>query len=122
MTAEKMAFITAVIKAVMMIMTIYVVPAVRAWLKAHAEEKTVRNLQKWADIAVCAAEQYRKKMEIIDPEGDHRRAWARHWIMIAAEKMKMEITEDQIDMLIESAVNNNNCYWKNEGVKAEMSE
>lgn len=117
MTAEKLELLTTLIKAAMMIVTIFVAPALRSWLKAHADEKAVRTMEQWADIAVKAAEQIKNHMDVQDPDGTARKRWARQWIIETAKKMKIEITEDQADMLIEAAVLDNNDWWnKNTGL------
>ena len=114
MTPEKLELISTLIKAAMMIVTIFVAPALRSWLKAHADEKAVKTMTQWAEIAVKAAEQIKDHMNVQDPDGKKRKAWARRWIIETAHKMKIEITEDQADMLIEAAVLDNNNWWKNE--------
>lgn len=114
MTPEKLELISTLIKAAMMIVTIFVAPALRSWLKAHADEKAVKTMTQWADIAVRAAEQIKNHMDLQDPDGKKRKAWARRWIIETAHKMKIEITEDQADILIEAAVLDNNNWWKNE--------
>ena len=119
MTAEKLEFLTTLIKLIMMLVTIFIAPALRSWLKAHADEKTVRTMEQWADIAVKSAEQIRNAMNYTDPEGEKRKEWARTLITQAAEKMKIKITPYQIDMLIESAVIDNNDWWKSDVQKAE---
>lgn len=111
MTAEKMELITTLIRAAMLIITIFVAPALRAWLKAHADEKTVKTMEQWADIAVRAAEQLRDAMDVKDPDGSQRKNWARKWIIETAKRMNVYITVDQADMLIEAAVIDNNAWW-----------
>lgn len=111
MTAEKLELITTLIKAAMLIVTIFIAPALRSWLKAHADEKAVRTMEQWADIAVKAAEQIKNHMDVQDPDGSRRKEWARKWIIETAKKMEIEITEDQADMLIEAAVMDNNDWW-----------
>lgn len=114
MTPEKLELISTLIKAAMMIVTIFVAPALRSWLKAHADEKAVKTMTQWADIAVKAAEQLKNAMDMQDPTGVDRKRWARKWIIETAHKMEIEITEDQADMLIEAAVLDNNYWWKTE--------
>lgn len=119
MTAEKMELITTLIRAAMLIMTIFIAPALRAWLKAHADEKAVKTMERWADIAVRAAEQIRNAMDVKDPDGTQRKEWARKWIIETAKKMDIYITTDQADMLIEAAVMDNNEWWHDGVQKAE---
>lgn len=119
MTAEKMELITTLIRASMLIMTIFIAPALRAWLKAHADEKAVKTMERWADIAVKAAEQIRNAMDVKDPDGTQRKEWARKWIIETAKKMNIYITTDQADMLIEAAVMDNNEWWHDGVQKAE---
>ena len=114
MTPEKLELISTLIKAAMMIVTIFVAPALRSWLKAHADEKAVKTMTEWAEIAVKAAEQIKDHMNVQDPDGKKRKAWARRWIIETAHKMKIEITEDQADILIEAAVLDNTYWWKTE--------
>lgn len=122
MTKEKLELITTLIKAAMLIVTIFIAPALRAWLKAHADEKAVKTMKQWADIAVMAAEQIRNHMDIADPAGTSRKKWARQWIIETGKKMGVEITPDQADMLIEAAVMENNDWFKsnNKLKKAEV--
>lgn len=121
MTAEKLELLATLIKAAMMIVTIFVAPALRAWLKAHADEKSVKTMEAWADIAVKAAEQMKEAMNLHDPDGEKRKAWARGLIMQAAKKMNVKLTPDEIDMLIEAAVMDNNDWW-HEKVKIAKTE
>ena len=113
MTAEKMELITTLIRAAMLIITIFIAPALRAWLKTHADEKAVQTMEQWADIAARAAEQIRNALDIKDPDGSQRKTWARKWIIETAKKMNVYITADQADMLIEAAVMDNNDWWHN---------
>ena len=119
MTPEKLELISTLIKAAMMIVTIFVAPALRSWLNAHADEKTVKTMEQWADIAVKAAEQIRNTINIQDPGGTQRKAWARKWIVETAQKMHVEITPDQADMLIEAAVIDNNDWWHSQTENTE---
>lgn len=121
MTPEKLELISTLIKAAMMIVTIFVAPALRSWLKAHADEKAVKTMTQWADIAVKAAEQIKDAMNVQDPDGAKRKEWARKWIIETARKMKVEITIEQADMLIEAAVMDNNDWW-HEKVKIAKAE
>ena len=121
MTPEKLELISTLIKAAMMIVTIFVAPALRSWLKAHADEKAVKTMTQWADIAVKAAEQIKDAMNVQDPDGAKRKVWARKWIIETAHKMKVEITIEQADMLIEAAVMDNNDWW-HEKVKIAKAE
>jgi len=121
MTPEKLELISTLIKAAMMIVTIIVAPALRSWLKAHADEKAVKTMTQWADIAVKAAEQIKDAMNVQDPDGARRKAWAQKWIIETARKMKVEITIEQADMLIEAAVMDNNDWW-HEKVKIAKAE
>ena len=121
MTPEKLELISTLIKAAMMIVTIFVAPALRSWLKAHADEKAVKTMTQWADIAVKAAEQIKDAMNVKDPDGTKRKVWARKWIIETARKMKIEITIEQADMLIEAAVMDNNDWW-HEKVKITKAE
>lgn len=121
MTAEKIELISTLIKAAMMIVTIFVAPALRSWLKAHADEKAVKTMTQWADIAVKAAEQIKDAMNVQDPDGAKRKTWARNWIIETAHRMNVEITPEQADMLIEAAVMDNNDWW-HEKVKIAKAE
>lgn len=121
MTAEKIELISTLIKAAMMIVTIFVAPALRSWLKAHASEKAVKTMQQWADIAVKAAEQLKDAMDLQDPDGEKRKAWARLLIEQAAKKANIKMTDNEINMLIEAAVMDNNDWW-HEKVKILKAE
>lgn len=121
MTAEKLELCTTLIRAAMLIVTVFVAPALRAWLKAHADEKNVKIMEQWADIAVKAAEKIRENMDLADPGGTSRKKWARQWIIETGKKMGIVITPDQADLLIEAAVMDNNDWW-HEKVKIAKAE
>ena len=108
---EKIELITTLLRAVMMIFTIFVIPAVSKWMKANAASKEVQTLEKIVDDAVTAAEQLRKTLDILDPTGEWRKSKAVILIRESCRRLNIELSDAEIEMLIEAAVKNCNPYW-----------
>ena len=108
---EKIELITTLLRAVMMILTIFVIPAVSKWMKANAASKEVQTLEKIVDDAVTAAEQLRKTLDIMDPTGEWRKSKAVILIRASCSRLNIELSDAEIEMLIEATVKNCNPYW-----------
>lgn len=97
-----------------------VIPAARRWLMEKTENEKLNRVKDWAYTAVSAAEQwYKKRYPETDPTGDKRRDYARNMISQLCGKYKIEISIQEIDTMIEAAVNEMNIL-KNSG--AQMIE
>ncbi len=100
----------------MMIFTIFVIPAVSKWMKANAASKEVQTLEKIVDDAVTAAEQLRKTLDILDPTGEWRKSKAVILVRESCRRLNIELSDAEIEMLIEATVKNCNPYWHNTGM------
>ena len=120
---EKIELITTLLRAVMMIFTIFVIPAVSKWMKANAASKEVQTLEKIVDDAVTAAEQLRKTLDILDPTGEWRKSKAVILVRESCRRLNIELSDAEIEMLIEATVKNCNPYWHQTGmIKGEEVE
>lgn len=99
--------VTTIIRAFMLIMVIFVAPAVRTFLEAHAEDVRIRNLTKWATIAATAAE----KIKEGDPHGVLRKKYATQFLYEVRNHMKLNFTDEEIDKVIEATVSDYNELW-----------
>lgn len=113
---KKIELITTLLRAVMMIFTIFVIPAVSKWMKANAASKEVQTLEKIVDDAVTAAEQLRKTLDILDPTGEWRKSKAVILVRESCRRLNIELSDAEIEMLIEAAVKNCNPYWHQTGM------
>lgn len=115
MKAELIVLITRVIVAVLCGV---VVPAARRWLLEKTENEKLNRVKEWAYTAVSAAEQwYTKKYPGSDPTGDKRRDYARNMISQLCDKHKIDLSANEIDAMIEAAVNEINIF-KETGLQA----
>lgn len=96
--------ITLVLRLAMCVMVGIVVPAFKKWLEAKTENEKYAQLQKAAETAVYAAEQMCKAANQLDPEGTERKKIAKHAISRAAIRLGLAITDQEIEEILEAAV------------------
>lgn len=87
------------------VVTIYLVPAIKQWITVHAENEKLYALMRWAKEAVYAAEQIHGA-----GTGQERKQYAAHFLWEIAQKNNINITEDQINLLLEAAVGEMNAF------------
>ena len=112
MTAE---IITLVLRLAMCIMVGIVVPAFKKWLEAKTENEKYEQLKKAAETAVYAAEQMCKAANQLDPEGTERKKIAKHAISRAAIRLGLAITDQELEEILEAAVQELNFFTREEG-------
>lgn len=82
-----------------------IVPAVKKWIEAKTDNEKLERIKQWARTAVAAAEQIYNHAKKSDPEGTLRRGYARKAIVYMAHKCGISLTEEEIEAMIEAAVN-----------------
>lgn len=103
----KIELITTIIRAVMLLMVMFVAPAIKTYLDAHAEDVRIQNLSKWAIIASSAAE----KIKASDPNGTLRKKYAQEFLYAVRNHMKLDFSDEEIDKVIEATVSDYNEVW-----------
>ena len=93
------------LRLAVLIMAGFVVPAFRSWLKKKSENEDMEKIRGWVYAAVYAAEQIYNHAEKLDPEGKIRKTYARNMVTKILLNHGITITERELDVLIEAAVN-----------------
>lgn len=93
------------LRLAVLIMAGFVIPAFRSWLKKKSENEDMEKIRGWVYAAVYAAEQIYNHAEKLDPEGKIRKTYARNMVTKILLNHGITITERELDMLIEAAVN-----------------
>lgn len=92
------------VQIITLLITAYLAPAVLGWLAQKSEDARENRVKDWAVKAVRGAEQVYRDYAKTDPHGIKRRNYAREIIRRANKRYRMALTEDDIDALIEAAV------------------
>ena len=92
------------VQIITLLITAYLAPAVLSWLAQKSEDARENRVKDWAVKAVRGAEQVYRDYAKTDPYGIKRRNYAREIIRRANKRYRMALTEDDIDALIEAAV------------------
>lgn len=103
----KLEFANTCIKGIMLIIAVFIAPAVKEYFRQHAEDKRIANLSRWAVVATSAAEKIKK----IDPEGTSRQAFAQRFLEEIRDRMKLDFTDEEIENVIEATVSDYNELW-----------
>ena len=109
----KLEIITLIIRLAIAVMTGICIPAFRHWLKAKTENEKYEQIRQTAETAVYAAEQLLKKT---DPDGEERRKYAHRLIAMAAMRLGVALTDNEIDSMIQAAVRELNFFTHEEKV------
>ena len=109
----KVEIITLIIRLAIAIMTGICIPAFKHWLDVKAENEKFAQIRQTAETAVYAAEQLLKKT---DPDGEERRKYAHRLIAMAAMRLGVALTDNEIDSMIQAAVRELNFYTHEEKV------
>ena len=109
----KVEIITLIIRLAIAIMTGICIPAFKHWLDVKAENEKFAQIRQTAETAVYAAEQLLKKT---DPDGEERRKYAHRLIAMAAMRLGVALTDNEIDAMIQAAVKELNFYTHEEKV------
>ena len=99
MTIDLTQIILAIITLIFGLITRYLIP----WIKAHTDSTKLYALMRWAKEAVYAAEQiYGGKT------GKTKKQYAAQFLYKIAKAKGINITEDELNLLIEAAVGSMN--------------
>lgn len=102
--------ITILLRFAVAVFIAFVIPAVKKWMKIKIENEKLGQIQEWARSAVYAAEQAYKQYKATDPDGTKRKEYARVAIMAVSSRLGLELTDKEINTLIEAAVNEINAF------------
>lgn len=100
----KTELITLLIRLIILVITAFVVPALKKWLEARTENEKLQQIKTWALQAVKAAEQMHNKAKKDDPTGEIRREYARKAILRICSRLGVTLTDRDVEALIEAAV------------------
>lgn len=92
------------VQIITLLITAYLAPAALDWLAQKSEDARENRVKDWAVKAVRGAERVYRDYAKTDPCGIKRRNYAREIIRRANKRYRMALTEDDIDALIEAAV------------------
>ena len=102
--------VTIALRLVVAILIAVVIPVVKAWMESKIENEKLYQISEWARSAVYAAEQVYKQYKTIDPDGEKRKHYARVAIMTVSSRLGLELTDKEINTLIEAAVQEVNAF------------
>lgn len=106
----KIELLTLTVRVAALIVTAFVIPALKTWLEKKTENENLAQVQEWAAKAVQAAEQIHKKARKDDPTGVKRRKFAIDFLNQLCAKHGVRLSKEEIEVLIEAAVDEvNNC-------------
>lgn len=106
----KIELLTLTVRLAALIVTAFVIPALKTWLEKKTENENLAQVQEWAAKAVQAAEQIHKKARKDDPTGVKRRKFAIDFLNQLCAKHGVRLSKEEIEVLIEAAVDEvNNC-------------
>lgn len=113
----KLEIITLIIRLVIAVMAGICIPAFKHWLDTKTENEKLMQIRQTAETAVYAAEQLMRKN---DPSGENRRKYAHHLIAVTAMRLGVELTDNEIDSMIQAAVKELNFFTHKEIADADM--
>lgn len=100
----KLEIVELILRAVVLFMAGFVIPAFREWLKTRTENEQMEKVRTWVYSAVYAAEQIYNHAKQMDPGGDLRKKYVHNTVMRICANSGIKISEDELDTLIEAAV------------------
>ena len=106
----KVELLKLTVQIVTLVITAFIAPALMSWLNQKAEDAQLDRVKGWALRAVKAAEQVYKDYARSDPDGVKRRSYARRVLKRACDRCKICLTDEDIETLIEAAVQEINNY------------
>lgn len=101
MTVE---IITLLLRLAIVIVTCIIAPAVKHWIEAKTDSTKMDEIRKTAETAVYAAEQLYNTAKKADPDGEIRRKHVYKAVSWAAHQAGICLTDDEIDTIIQAAV------------------
>ena len=100
----KLEIITLLLRLAIVVITCVIAPTVKHWLETSTENTKMESIREAAWSAVYAAEQLYNTMKHADPSGEIRRKYAARAVSIAAAKVGIVLTDDDIDNIVQAAV------------------
>ena len=100
----KLEIITLLLRLAIVVITCVIAPTVKHWLETSTENTKMESIREAAWSAVYAAEQLYNTMKHADPSGEIRRKYAARAVSIAAAKVGIVLTDDEIDNIVQAAV------------------
>lgn len=101
----KMEILELLIRLAVLVMAGIVIPAFRKWLNARTDNEQLNKIRSWVYDAVYAAEQIYNHAEKLDPDGSKRKKYVHSAVMKICLNNKILITDRELDIMIEAAVN-----------------
>lgn len=101
----RMEILELLIRLAVLVMAGIVIPAFRRWLNARTDNERLNKIRSWVYDAVYAAEQIYNHTEKLDPDGSKRKKYVHNAVMKICLNNKILITDRELDILIEAAVN-----------------
>lgn len=101
----KMEILELLIRLAVLVMAGIIIPAFRKWLNARTDNEQLEKIRSWVYAAVYAAEQIYNHAEKLDPDGSKRKKYVHNSVMKICLNNKILITDRELDILIEAAVN-----------------
>lgn len=92
------------IRIVAAVIAVYLLPKVKAWIQAHADNEKLSACMYWARETALAAEQIYGA-----GTGEQKKRFAAEFLYMIAQAKKIDITESQIEILLEAAVGEMNA-------------
>lgn len=91
--------IMQILRLVIMVATALITTYLIPWIKSHTDTEKLYAIMRWAHEAVMAAEQlYGAKT------GAEKKHYAKAYLRKIAKDAKIDISDEELDMLIEAAV------------------
>ena len=100
----KLEIITLLLRLAIVVITCVIAPTVKHWLETSTENTKMESIREAAWSAVYAAEQLYNTMKHADPSGEIRQKYAARAVSIAAAKVGIVLTDDDIDNIVQAAV------------------
>ena len=91
--------IMQILRLVIMVATALITTYLIPWIKSHTDTEKLYAVMRWAHEAVMAAEQIYGAQT-----GAEKKRYARAYLKKIALTAKIEISDEELDMLIEAAV------------------
>lgn len=91
--------IMQILKLVVMVATALVTTYLIPWIKSHTDTEKLYAVMRWAHEAVMAAEQLYGAKNAVE-----KKKYARIFLRKMVKDAKVDISDEELDMLIEAAV------------------
>lgn len=112
----KLEIVKLGLQVVILVVSGIIVPAVQKWMHEKTENEKLARIKQWAETACYAAEQIHNKAKKNDPTGQKRKQYAKEMLTRLCEKYKVDISDNDVEALIEAAVTAINLEREYSGV------